>query len=437
MSKVIGKAMWNSVLLTASALFTSGMNFVTIFALTRFFSQEDFGAYVNSQAKVGLWLLLVDLGLYNGVIGSLTAARTEKGENPGIVSAILRRSFMVRVLGAFLGFLVVLALAANHANESGVFNTALFWREIAFSPVLFGYACQQNISPYLAYKNEQGFGVLTHLGATVSTAIAGIILASLGAPVAIVLLVMSLSGLIAASWAYLVLFAGKKRHLKPAGYSPWQTILLNSWPYALIFATTTVWQRLDQIRAAELFGLVSGGEYGLASRLVGIPILMIAAVTVALFPDFQRTGIDAPEKLQLYLSVMLKFLVRYGFFLALFVLGGVSLVMAILFPKYEAALHLLPWFVPGIWAFALFNFANNGLMGIRRFRHAVFSHLSGLAIYLAALYFLPLWLGLKGVALAYDIFCFSLFLFTFLSFKQLPGWKNLSLLGKFTQPEKE
>jgi O-antigen/teichoic acid export membrane protein len=429
-------AMWNSFLLTASALFVSGMNFVTIFALTRFFTQENFGAYVNAQAKVGLWLLFVDLGLYNGVIGTLTAARSAMGVNPGMESAILRRSLLVRTAGAIAGFIVVLFLANSHARETGIFDTQLFWREIAFSPVLFGYAFQQNITPYLAYRNQQSFGVLINLASTVSTAVVAITLASRGAPVALVLFVISLSGLIAATWAYLVLFFGKNSGPRPQNYSPWRILFLNSWPYALIFATTTIWQRLDQIRSADLFGLLLGGEYGLAARLVGIPILMIAAVTVALFPDFQRTGIDAPEKLRLYLSVMLKFMVRYGFFFALGVLGGVSLVMALLFPKYEAALHLLPWFVPGIWAYALFNFANNGLLGVRKFSHAVLSHLGGLATYLTALYFLPLWIGLQGVAVAYDLFCFFLFVFTYISLRKVPGWESLSLVGKFSLEEK-
>ncbi|MGE3260410.1 MAG: lipopolysaccharide biosynthesis protein [Bacteriovoracia bacterium] len=436
MSRVIGKAIWNSALLTASALLTSAMNFLTIFVFTRYFSQEDFGAYVSSQAKVALWLLLVDLGLYNGVISSLTLARNEHGENSGVVSAILRRSFSIRILGAFLGFVVVLVLAKSHATANGTFDATLFWRDIAFSPVLFGYACQQNITPYLAYRGQQGLSVVTQLATVAITAILGIILAMRGASVTAVLFTLSLSGLIASAWLYGAVFLGKPRGTKPEHISPWKMLFLNSWPYALIFATTTIWQRLDQIRAADLFGLTLGGEYGLAARLVGIPILMVSAVSMALFPDFQRTGVDAPEKLRLYISVMLKLLWRYGLFLALFILGGVSLVMVALFPKYDAALHLLPWFVPGIWAYGLFNFANNGLLGTRGFTGAVLSHLGGLAVYLLSLYFFPFWIGLEGVVLAYDFFCFSLFFFSYLALKKDVRWKGISLFGRFNAEEK-
>lgn len=438
MSKVIGRAILNSALLTFSALITAGINFLTIFALTRFFSQENFGAYVSSQAKVGLWLMLVDLGLYNGVVGTLTAARASNNQqdDPGKISAILRRSFLLRLLGATLGFAVVLGLAYRHASQGGALDHELFLREIAFSPFLFGYACQQNLAPYLAYSNQQPLAVMAHLATSLLTAIVGASLAAAGAPVAWVLFTLSLSGLLAAAWVYAALFLGKKPAKAEAGYSPWQTLFLNSWPYALIFVATTVWQRLDQVKAASDFGLVQGGEYGLAARLVGIPIVIIAATSVALFPDFQRTGTDAPEKLRLYISLMLKLLFRYGLFLSVAVLGGVAVVMALLFPKYEAALHLLPWFVPGIWAFALFNFANNGLLGARRFPAAVISHLAGLLLYLLALYSLPATFALRGVALAYDSFCAALFLFTFISLRRAPGWEKTSLFAPFSGEER-
>ena len=190
------------------------------------------------------------------------------------------------------------------------------------------------------------------------------------------------------------------------------------------------------MRAAAKFGLMLGGEYVLAARLVGIPILMLAAVSGALFPDFQRTGVDAPEKLRRYVTVMLKFLLRFGLPISLFILGGVAIILAALFPKYQASLHLLPWFVPGIWAYGLFNFANNGLLGARSFRRAVASHLGGLAAYLAALYALPALCGLKGVALAYDSFCLALFLCTYWSLKRVPGWESTSLTRGFSPEER-
>jgi O-antigen/teichoic acid export membrane protein len=433
-SKVIGQAIRNSILVTGSALFTSGINFISIFAFTRFFTQEGFGAYVSAQAQVALWLLCVDLGLYNGVIGSLTAARAEFGADSPVLSAILRRSFVVRLLGSLVAFAMVAAIANHQARAGGGFNQEIFWRDLAFVPYLFGYACQQNLTPYLAYAGNQELGVFAHLGAVFITAGTAIVLAAQGAPVGWVLFTVSLSGFVA-SLLILLFWQAPKGGKPPARYGIWKHLWLNSWPYALIFATSTVWQRLDQVRAADTFGLVLGGEYGLAARLVGIPILMIAAVSVALFPDFQRTGVDAPAKLRRYVTVMLKFLLRFGLLLALVILGGVALVLSVLFPKYQASLHLLPWFVPGIWAYGLFNFANNGLLGMRSFRFAVASHLGGLVVYLGALYTLPELCGLKGVALAYDSFCFALFLFTYWSLKRVPGWEGVALFRRFSADE--
>lgn len=438
MSKAIGHAILNTVWQMGNVFFSSLANFVTIFALTRFFSQENFGAYVSAQAQVAIWLLCVDLGLFNGMISSLTTARAQ--DNPALATAIVRSSFALRLAGAALGFLVVVALAYWQATtaEEGIFRSDIFWRATAFSPALFGYACQQNLNSYLTYRGQQSLTVAAQLIGTLVSSLVAVGLVASGAAVPAVLLAVSSSGFVAAAIMY-----GKIRGEKRSVASPtrldgsiWRQLLLTSWPYALLFATTTIWQRLDQVRAADAFGLVLGAEYGLAARLVGIPLLLLAAVSVALFPDFQRTGLDAPEKLRLYISTMLKLLLRFGGLATVVLLAGVSCVIAVLFPKYEAALYLLPWFVPGLWAFCLFNVANNGLLGLRGTTSAVYAHLSGLVIYLAALYFFPRWLGgLHGIVLAYDLFCFCLFVFTYLALRRRPGWQSLALFSRLTREE--
>lgn len=411
--------MWNSVLVTGSAIGTSVIGFITLFVLTRIFSPEEFGAFVSSQAKVMIWLLLVDLGLYNGLIGTLTPLRFD----PSAEKAVLTRALLLRLAGSLAGVAILFAQSSDS-----------LWRDIAYTPFLFGYAIQQTFSAYLAHRGQQSLAVSTHLFGFGLSALLAIVTALLGGSVTQVLCVHSCSGLLA-SGAMLWKIKWEKSAASPHLQS-WQLLFSNSWAYALIFASTTIWQRLDQITAARLFGLTQAGEYGLAARLVGIPILVVAAVSVALFPDFQRTGLDAPEKLSLYIGLMLKWLFRYGLFLTIFVLGGVAGVIVLLFPKFLAALHLLPYFVPGIWAFWLFNFANNGLAGFREYKKSVAAHLLSAGIYFAAIHVLPVRFGLAGIALSYSLFCVSLFLFSHFFLCRCRQWKKNSLFSAFTEAER-
>ena len=434
MSRVIGKAIWNSVLITGSALATAVIGMLTLFALTHLFTVEEFGAFVSSQAKVTLWLLLVDLGLYNGLIGTLSALRSEHGAVTRLERAVLWRALGLRLAGSLIGLVLIGAAAAWQAEFD--FSRESFWREIAYTPFLFGYACQQTLISYLAYRGQQDVSVAGHLTGVFLSALAAVICAAMGYGVGTVLFVHSLSGLVTtAALLWRMRTNPKEKSESAKAFAPWNLLLANSWAYALIFASTTVWQRLDQITAAHLFGLAQGGEYGLAARLVGIPIIVIVSVSVALFPDFQRTGWDAPEKLNLYVGLSLKWLLRYGLFLTLAVLGGVASVIVIFFPKFWAALYLLPWFVPGIWAYWMFNFANNGLLGFREYKKSVAAHVGAAVVYLGAIQLLPHWLGLRGVALAYSLFCVSLFLFTYALLNRSARWRANGIASRFNSEE--
>lgn len=430
MSRVISRAMLNSAVLTGNAILNAVLNFLTILVLTWLLATEEFGAYVSAQAKVAVWLLLVDLGLYNGLISTLTFERSRGGGTS--LRALVVRVLFLRLVGATVGFFVIFRLASHEAAG----NTALLWQNLAFTPFLFGYGIHQTFTAYLAFKDEQVWGVYGHLVGTVLSTSAAIYLALHGAGVATVLFAQSLAPFVSAAWICLKLPNFGPSVRKRGDKDAWRKLFFGSWPFAILFAATTLWQRLDQIVAAELFGLAKAAEYGLTARLVGIPILMTAGVSVALFPDFQRTGVDAPEKLRFYVGAILKWLTRYGLVLSFVVIGGVALVMAALFPKYRSALGLLPWFAPGIWAFWLFNFANGGLLGLRSHREAVFAHVAGLTVYLLALFTLPKAFGLVGVALAYDVFCFTLFIGTYVCFQRTKGQPLLGIFGAFNAEER-
>src|SRR6185369_9601924 len=106
-------------------------------------------------------------------------------------------------------------------------------------------------------------------------------------------------------------------------------------------AVCVLWQRLDQIAATHIFGDASGGQYGLAVRLVSVPILVATSVSFAIFPDLQRVGRDAPLRVRLILGTLSKTVYRYGVLAAFCMVCGIALVIVPLVPKFRPAIWLL------------------------------------------------------------------------------------------------
>jgi O-antigen/teichoic acid export membrane protein len=393
----------------------------------------------------------VDLGLSNTLIGALTSAeggRTELSRQGFRTRDLLYRVLSVRATGALVGTCVVTWIAFH--RDAG--NAGQFWLDVAFTPHLFAQALQQTAISLAVYRNRQGFSVVANLIGVSTTVFLALFLAWKGAALPWLLLAQSWGGFLSGSiiFGYFYLqFLKRKRagasrrvvrfHGRGAwGGEAWQALVNDAWPYAITFGVFVLWQRLDQITASHLLGMERGGQYGMAVRLVAVPLLMASSASFALFPDLQRVGRDAPERIRTILGALSKLIWRYGIVVAVLILGTLALVLAPLVPKFRPALHLLPFFVPGIWGYWMQSFLVNSLFGLRLYRKVVAAHLAALAVYLPSLLFLTEAFGLHGVAASFDIFCLCMFYFSYRSAKSagvLP--RNFFLYGAFTAEEKE
>ncbi|NUM89189.1 MAG: lipopolysaccharide biosynthesis protein [Bdellovibrionales bacterium] len=417
MAKSFGKVLKNSAFQTFGALSVTGFNFLLMMVYARVLGPEGFGALVTSQAKVLVWMVLVDLGLYHGLIGALTAAdgrRQERDRQEFRARDLVVRVFWVRMLGAVLGTCAV-AFLARH--EEG------FWQHMAFTPHLFAIGAQQTASAYAGFRDRQDLAVVSISTGVFLTVVLSVLLALNGASVGWLLLAQSWGGFLAAALMLVFFLWERTRRVKEEGtrrvervvqgpwrQEAWRAIIRDSWPYATVFACLTLWQRLDQITVERVLGLETAGNYGLAVRIVAIPILLSGSVAGALFPDLQRVGRDAPEKITVFLGMIMKLLYRWGILLAAAVLLSAGAVISLLLPKYGTALALLPWFVPGVWAYWLQSFLMNSLFGIRRYRLVVAVHLAALGAFVPSVLILPEVMGVRGVVWSFDLFCLTLLL---------------------------
>lgn len=447
MPKAVKRVVKNSFFQTFGAFGISALNFVLLFGYAQTLSPEEYGALATSQSRVILWTMLVDLGFSHSLIGALTAAeggRSEAGRQGFRARDLVFRVLLLRLFGAGIGALSIYLLARS---ETG---TPLQGLDLAFTPYLFALAFQQTASAFATYRHRQGLAVVANFGSVALSVVLALLLASAGAGLPWLLLAQSWAGFLAGSvvfgyfgWQALVRRRqGESRRLARQRRGPWRraswlALARDAWPYAISFAVTVAWQRLDQLVASRTLGLEAGGQYALAVRLVALPILAAASVSFAMFPDLQRVGRDSPARVQVILGLCSKLVWRYGILIVAAVLVGLGLLMWPLVPRYRPALLLLPYFVPGVWAFWIQSFLMNALFGLRRYRLIVAAQAAALCLYVPSLFLLTPAYGLHGVVWAFNIFCLSTALFAYLAAQRAGLLPNKFLpFGALTAPER-
>lgn len=459
MPKSVKNALRNSFFQTFGAFTITGLNFVLMLIYARLLGPEGLGDLSTSQAQVLIWVTLVDLGLSNALISALTAAEGESSElaRQGFrAQDLINRVLFIRLVGASVGALVIYIFARQHATGAdGSFNEEVFWQSIAYVPHLFAVALILTADAYCKFRGRQGLGVAAVLVGVLVTVLLPAYFAFQGYSIKVLLVSQSWGGILSALiiWLAFVLKptrvaesvtrSRKSRRVSTEtsvgsswGIAAWKALFKDAWPYAITFGAVVLWQRLDLITASHFLGFKEAGLYVLAVRLSAVPILMATSVGHALFPDLQRVGRDAPKKVVTYLGAFTKFLFRYGVLIGAGILLFLGGLIYPFFPKYKAAIELLPWFLPGIWAYWLHSFMVGGLFGLRRYRDVVFSYITAACAYLLVLIPLTKLFGLVGVALASNTFSIVLFFCVYQMAKRyeiLP--KKFRIAGAYTYQE--
>lgn len=400
-------AVKNSVWQTFNTLASTGINLLLILVLAWILAPADFGSLVTSQAKVLLWIFLVDLGLYNGFITILTKVEADRDAGGAAYGRfLLRRVWLVRLGGAVFASLLVFGFSRFQSTTPD--------QDLVFLPYLFAFACQQTITPYAIFLGMVPLCILANLAGILAAALAGIAMAKLGATIPWILFAQSGGGFLATA----IIWWRVQKHWRETPEQPvperflnqstLTTLLRDAWPFAVLYASAAIWQRLDQIVASHYLGFDSGAQYALVVRLAAVPVAVTTALTAALFPDLQRVGRDDPRKLVVYGMAVCRGVFVFGLpliFVALFILAWVG---PHIFPKFPTAFRLLLSFAPGIWALWLNIFIYGILFGLLRYKRAVACHLFALTVYGMTLVAGAKFWGLSGVVFGYNAYCLAL-----------------------------
>lgn len=399
MSKKILVATKNSLFVAISSFGSAGLNFLMMLVFARYLEPDQFGSFIQSQSGVLVWLFLCDLGLSNG----LTAVLTFNDSTRAMVLPVFYRVLGVRIFGSIvaLGFVSLFSSLSDPEH---------YWQHLAFTPYLFGNAFLSSFAAYLYYSGRQLVASNCNLMGTLIAFLINIYFVTHGYSLTTILFTQSLSALFAALlMRFSIRFPDPSNAIENREINIWKLLVQDSWPHAIIFASVTLWSRIDQLAVAHWLGLSEAGLYGLTVRFISIPLLAVSAFTVVLFPELQRLGRDAPEKICLYTAFAVKLSFRWGLPLAILFLYLLSLVVIPLAPKYAPALKLLYWFAPGVWAYWNYNFTCNALLGFRRYKEVSIAYLLALTTFVALIYPMTTYFGILGTIWDFNFFCLSLF----------------------------
>lgn len=382
-----------------NGLVTTAINFALMLGYARRLGPESLGRLVASQAQVLVWIALVDLGMTAGLMSALT--HTNPNRRGRLVSSVLK----YRLFGAGIALVVITSLSGLSCR-----GYSCFAQDLAFFPYLVGYALQYTLASTLVFYGRLPLSVAGNLlGVFIANSIAVVLLFH-GASIASLLFVQSLSGFIA--FAVMRLFRGNLSEIdsfesghgiENASFSI-REVFRDIWPSTLVLAVMSVAARLDQIAIAHASGFEQGGQYALAVRLVAIPVLFATSIQFALFSDMQRVGRDDPAKLVFFTQVAVKWFIRFGPIVAAAFLGLSGWAIAPFLPKFKPAVALLPFFLPGVVAFFVYNALSATLFGLRSYRTIAKVHLFSLIIYAAVIGGAVLVRSQTGIVLAYNLF---------------------------------
>jgi O-antigen/teichoic acid export membrane protein len=449
MSKSVKRVLKNSFFQTFGAFSLTALNLFLLLGYARILGPESFGSRVTSQAQVLVWGWLVDLGLSNSLISALTRAegiRSEQERQGFRAPDLLFRVLGLRVTGAAIGMVGILLMGGFRQS----FADPEFLQRLSYCPFLFASALLQTAMAYANFNGRQALAVISQIiGVSVTVALP-LYLARQHYPIHLLLLAQSWGGFLSAAIIFGFFFfaslqrrrAGNSRRVDrfrqrgPWAEQAWLALANDAWPYAITFGATVIWQRLDQIVASSVLGYELGGQYAMAVRLTAIPILFASAISIAVFPDLQKLGRDNPQRMRVILGAISKAIYRYGILLVALLLVTVAFVLVPVVPKFRPALRLLPFFVPGVWAFWLQASVVNALFGMREYTRVVRAHIFSVLIYVPSIFTLPHFFALQGVVWSFNIFCLSMCGFSLLAARRAGLFhKGFTPFSAFTPEE--
>jgi O-antigen/teichoic acid export membrane protein len=326
----------NSAVQIAGSTLASAISFFTFVAITRGLGPEAFGDFTAATVFLFIPVVLADVGLSAAVLRQISARPERTGELMRIsVSLRVVISAAAIALGVGVGLLLPFTAQTKTAiliGSAGAFLTLL---TLALQPVL---QAQLKLH-WMVGANVTGR--LATLGLTLSVLAAGY-----GFNAVVVANVLGL----AVTFLFHLAVVARLVPLRPTlDLGAWRTLLGGSVVLGAAIALSQIYFRVDTVLLAVLRSPDEVGLYGAAYKFIELSELVVAAVTMSMFPPLARFVATRDERARELVQKAFDVLLAAAAGLALFMLAFAEEIIVITagreFEDAALALQLLAPYV--------------------------------------------------------------------------------------------
>ncbi|OAG27032.1 flippase [Thermodesulfatator autotrophicus] len=358
--------------------------------VARYLGPERFGLLSYAQAFVGLFSAIATLGLDGIVVRELVKDESKR-------DVLLGTSFVLKLLGAFLVFLV-LAVAVRFTKNDAFTNLLIF---IIASGLIF--QSFNVIDLYFQSKVLSKFAVLANTISFLTSSLIKVVLLIIKAPL-IAFAVVAVCDTFIAAIGYMFFYS----KYGSGAFTKWKfnfevakSLLKDSWPLVFSGIVIMIYMRIDQVMIKNMLGDWSVGQYAAAVRLTEVFLFIPVIITKSLMPSVIKAKKISVKLYYDRLQSLYQFLIFIAFIIAVLVFFTRDELISLLYGEaYFKASKIL-----GIYVWSnIFVYMNNAswqwyIAENLQYLASLRLGLGALANVLLNLYTIPRW-GIAGAALA-------------------------------------
>jgi O-antigen/teichoic acid export membrane protein len=331
----IRRLFYNALFLLGSSLGSAAASFFFSAYAAQRLGVEGFGSFSTVQILVTMFSVVTEIGLMNVVVRAIAR---EKERSPYIAG----NYFTMKLGLGLVGF--VMAAAAGHALGYEPGSRQLI--TIYALSLLFVSGSNAGVAVFNGHE-KMGYSTLVSTGSMLGYVTAMIALA-LGYGLEAVFLAMVLSSSLAFVATVVVLYSQfSVRRFLSYDKDLWHQYFVAALPFGITAIIGMIGVSAGPLILSKIVNEEAVGYYNIASKVINVSMLVIAAYNAAVYPVFSR--LQASSEMRTHqgyqLSMKIMMLVGFSFATGLTVVAGK--VIRLIFPGYEPAipaLQMLAWF---------------------------------------------------------------------------------------------
>lgn len=330
MSETARRVVQNSIVRVAGYAIGAGLFFAVNILIARHLGTEGFGLYSSIVAFVGVFQLLVDMGIRTILIRDIAVDRAHFAEKLGVARTVLWiLSGITMGLIFVLANLITLADDARHATYLAGFASIVTFSGLGYSAVLRAFEeMEWDILGFVLHKVV----LLSVIGA--------VIRADLGLRAVFGAILLANTGLCLYYWGLVRVRHGRAK-FKVDFPSAW-ALLRQSFPLAIAEVLNRLTWNVDKVLLAVLGGPVAVGLFSAAYRLLEAMNGFTIHLTLPVFPIFAKLAHASSSRLSNVFEQSFKFLCLLAIPLAVLLFVFAERIMLLCFGNVyrEAGLAL-------------------------------------------------------------------------------------------------